>query len=272
MKYLLNNNFKIMRKGSRVVANEGVGEFIYDDETSDLSHGQLKEIAEANKLQCVGKSKTQYQQSINEALKMVDVAEQNGPTETEKVEQIVREGFDAGHDDDTIMIAIVQAGISFRRASRMFKEAVETLGLRTSVKDVKDVARKLLAELEFNPSKYSEVQEVAEKLVETVEGASHSQAMTAIKAYAKENEIALPKREKGEKKAGPSEGSGFKYKVMAWILANPNFDTENMDGFKAFLAENDRIEEKEIAAYVRRYVPIVKFARQFAVDHAGKFA
>lgn len=271
MNYLLNNNFKILRKGSHVVANEKVGEFLYDDENTDFEIGILKEIAEANGLQCSGKKKSQYQQSLNEALKMLDVAEQNGPTETEKVEKIVQAGFDAGHDDDTMMIAIVQAGISFRRASRMFKDAVEKLGLRVGVKDVKEVARKLLAEMDFNPQSYGEIQKVAEKLVSEVEGSTAAQAMVAIKSYAKENEIALPKREKGSKKAGPSEGSGFKYKVMAWILENPNFDTENMEGFKSFLAENERTEEKEISAYVRRYVPIVKFARQFAVEHAGKF-
>lgn len=272
MKYLLNNNFKIMRKGTHVTATESAGEFLYDDESQVLTLAQLQEIATANKLNASGKTKQLYQKSLNEALAMVDVATQNGPTETEKVKEIVQTGFAAGKDDDSIMIDIVQSGISFRRAVKMFKDAVEALGLRTSVKDVKEIAQKLLAELDFRPSTYNEVKEVADKIVAECEGSNHGQAMVAIKAYAKENEIALPKREKGDKKAGPSEGSGFKYKVMAWILANPNFDTENMDGFKAFLAENDRTEEKEIATYVRRYVPIVKFARQFAVAHAGKFA
>ena len=263
MKYLINNNFKIMRKGSHVVANENVGEFIYDDERQDLSLGQLKEIAEANKLQCVGKKQSQYQQSLNEALKMVDVAEQNGPTETEKVEQIVSEGFAAGHDDDTIMIAIVQAGISFRRASRMFKDAVEKLGLRTSVKDVKEVARKLLAEMEFNPQSFAEVKEVADKLVSEVEGATHGQAMVAIKAYAKENEIALPKREKGEKKAGREPGaSGFKRKLFNWILNNPN---GTVDQLKEYIVENERDGEK----LAKRFAPIMQLCKDYAAKHSA---
>lgn len=269
MKYLLNNNFKIMRKGSHVVANENVGEFIYDDEISDLTHGQLKDIAEANKLQCVGKSKTQYQQSLNEALKMVDVAEQNGPTETQKVEEIVRNGFEQGHDDDTIMIAIVQAGISFRRALRMFKDAVETLGLRTSVKDVKEVASKLLAELDFNPQSYNDVKQVAEQLVEKVEGATHVQAMTAIKAYAKENEIALPKREKGEKEPKGANGrpAGKFNKFYQFLLDNPQASQEDIHAFAA----DSGVDEKRANVLKAKYFGILKLCQAFAEKH-GKVA
>lgn len=264
MKYLINNNFKIMRKGSHVSANEKVGEFIYDDESQDFSLGQMKEIAEANKLQCVGKSTKQYQQSLNEALKMVDVAQQNGPTETEKVEQIVSEGFAAGHDDDTMMIAIVQAGISFRRAGRMFKDAVEKLGLRTSVKDVKEVARKLLAALEFNPQSYADVKSVAEKIVAEVDGSTDAQAMVAIKAYAKENEIVLPKREKGEKKAPGRSGGKFN-KFYQFILDNPD---ASADDIYKFAIENET-DEKRANVLKVHYSGIQKLCKAYANLHGA---
>lgn len=255
MKYLLTSNFKVARKGSHVTATGN--DFIYDSESDELSLGQLQEIAEANKLKVVGKKKAEYQSNLNEALsKMENVAEQNGPTQTEIVDQIVKDGHAAGKSDDDMLIEIVKAGISFRRAGKMFKETFERLGLRTSVKDVKEIAAKLLAELNWKPETYSDVEQAVSKvLAKSPEGAEKGQAIAAVKAYAKANEFELPKRPKGARGA-----IGFKGDAYEWILANQNATKEEL---AAYLESKG----KNVDAYVKSLWPVVELVRK-AVEQA----
>lgn len=259
MKYLISKNFKVMRKGSHVEASATAGEWIYDtDLAKDVDAGKLQEIAKANKLKVVGKKKSEYTQSLNEALEnMTNVPEQNKESQTNIVDKIVSEGFAAGKSDDDMLIAIIQAGVSFQRAGKMFKETVERLGLRVGIKDVKEVAAKLLAEIDFSPKSYAEVREVADKIVAQCEGAQQGQALAAIKAYAKEKEITLPKKEKGQRGA-----IGFRGKFYDWVVANP---TAGEDELVAFLKKEGKDETK----LVKRFLPIIQLCQRFAKAQAA---
>lgn len=261
MKYLINNTFKVIRKGTHVTANETVGEWIYDTDGDPIDAGKMQEIAKVNKLKVVGKKKSEYLKSLNEELEtMTDVAEQNQETQTNVVDKIVQEGFAAGKDDDSMMIAIIQSGISFKRAGKMFKETVERLGLRTGIKDVKEVAAKLLAEIDFKPSTYAEVKDVADKIVKECDGAQHGQALAAIKAYAKSKEITLPKKEKGARGA-----IGFKGKFFDWVCANP---TAGESELVAFL----KAEGKDETKLAKRFLPILQLCQRYAKMHSSTTA
>lgn len=262
MKYLINSNFKVTRKGSHITASADAGEWIYDTEqTEQVTAAQLQEIAKANKLKAVGKKKSEYIQSLNEEIeKMSTVPEQNGPTQTEIVDEIVRDGFAAGLADDDMMIKIISAGVGFKRAAKMFKDSVERQGLRTSTQDVKKTAAELLAELDFKPASYDEVEAAVEKIMKKVEGAQRGQAMVAIKAYAKENEVVLPKREKGKRGA-----VGFRGQFYDWVLANP---TAGEDELVAFLNKEGKDPEK----LVKRFLPILQLCQRFTKKHGAPAA
>lgn len=261
MKYLISKNFKIVRKGTHVTADESRGEWIYDTDVDKLEAGQLQELAESNKLKPVGKKASKYRKSLHEAMEtMENVAEQNGPTQTEIVDKIVQEGHAAGKTEDDMLIQIVQAGISFRRAGKMFKETIERLGLRTSVKDVKELAQKLLAELDFKPTTYAEFEKAVDVVLEkSPEGAERGQAVAAVKAYAKSKEIELPKRPKGQRGA-----IGFKGDAFKWILDNPNATEADLT---AYLNSKGKDPEKVL----KRFVPVMELCKKFATKHGAAF-
>lgn len=255
MNYLINSNFKVLRKGTHVSASAEAGEWIYNSDDDSPSMGQLSEIAKANKLKVIGKKKADYQQSLNEALeKMEQVAEQNGPTQTEQVDALVKAGYEAGTSDDDIIVEIIKSGISFRRAGKMFKDSVERLGFRTSLKDVKEQASKLLAELDFNPSTYDEVKDILSKIKKETE-CDDKQAMQAVRSYAKSEEITLPKPEKGQRGA-----IGFRGAVYDWIMANPAATEADL---KAYAEKEGKDGDK----IVKRFGPVMELCQNFLAKH-----
>lgn len=258
MKYLVNADFQILRRGEYVKADKSVGEWIYDSENTNLSLSNLKELAECNKISITATKKADYQNNLNQEILKMSTAEQNQPTQTEIVEQIVREGYQSGKDEDAMLIAIVQAGIGFRVAGKMFKEACERLGFTKSTKDVKALAQRLLAEIEFKAANHEEVEKAIDLVLSQAgEGAERGQAVSAVKFYAKQNEIALPAAPKGETGAG-----GFRGRVYQFILDNPN---ASKDDLQAYIAKNGKAEKAE--KLVKAYFPVLKLCRKFANKH-----
>lgn len=259
MKYLCRQTGEVLRKGDFVKADKSVCEFIFDTESNEITVKTLQLIAQSNKIRVTAKTKADYLKQITEALdKMNDIAQQNEQTKTELVEQIVRDGFENGRDDDSIMIAIVHAGVSFRAAGKLFKEAVEKLGYRTSTKDVKALAQKLLAEIEFKGETADEV-ERAINLVHSQAGENveRGQAVSAVKHYAKVNEITLAMPSKAQTGAG-----GFRGRVYQFILDNPQATESEL---RVFLSKG----EKDADKLLKHYSPILKLCRKFANKHAS---
>lgn len=260
MKYLLNHDFKVIRKGTHVEADESVGEMIFNtEEVSDFTIGMMEEVANSNKLGKLGSgNKSSIIENLTKALEtMTEVAEQNGPTESQIAERIITEGFDAGDSDDEMLVKMVTEGISFKNAMKIFKQTVERLGLRVSTKDVKETVAKLLAELDFNPETYDEVQDILGHIREQTQ-AEEKQANAAIRAYCKANEIALPKKPKVVRMS-------TKTKIYNWIVSNPNCDETELAAFITGLGKDG---DKQAA----RLMPIVNLCHQFAQANAALFA
>jgi len=247
MKFLISSDFKVMRKGEMVAADEKAGEFIYETGNArDASMGQLQEIAKANKIQIGNKpKKDQLISKIDEAL-MNDqtVAEQNTPTETQKVEEIVKAGIAAGKNDDAMLIDIVQAGVSFKRASKLFKQVLEAQGVRIASKDRNTQAGEILAAMDFNPQNAADVEAAVKEIEAKVKDTNAKQALTAVKKYAKEHQIELPKTVKGQRGV-----SGFRSKVFDWILANPNGSVAELKEFIASMEKPESIQKRFVGIY-----------------------
>lgn len=252
--FVLSPSFKVLRKGAFVKPSEAGGEFLYTtgNEGTHLTVGQMEEIAKANKLKVTGKNKSQFKVNLDEELnKMSNVPEQNGPTQTEIVEEIIRNGVEAGKSDDEMLVEIITAGVSFRQAGKLFKDTMERLGIRASLKAVKDAARDLLDDMEFNPQSYEDVEKAIAEILDEVEGATPKQALTAVRSFCRENEIELPKRPAGRRGA-----VGFRRQIFDFLIANPNVSMEDLE---EFFVDNGKKPEN-----AKFWSNILVFAKEFA--------
>lgn len=254
-RYILNADFKVIRKGEFAIP-EKEGEFLYSTADQNFTMGQLQSIAEMNKLHVVGKKKADYQTNLNlELEKMENVTEQNGPSQTEIAEKIIRAGIEAGKSDDEMIVEIIQSGVSFRTAGNLFKTTLEKLGIRASTKAVKETAAEILEEMEFAPETFADVEKAISEILEKVEGAEYKQAFLAIRNYAKENEIELPAKPKGKRGA-----TGFKGKLYNWILENPEGTKEQLGEFAESLG-------KDAEKIIKAFFPVLQLCQKFAAKH-----
>ena len=168
----------------------------------------------------------------------------NEITDTQKVAEIVAKGVEAGHDDDTMLIEIVQAGIKFKAAGKLFNQAMTEGGYRITAKDRKEKGRAILVDAEFAPENYDELQAMIERISEEVDDTTASQASSICKNYAKEFEIELPKAPK--KSTG-----GIKAEIMEFLFKSPNATHEELFDFIESKGPFKKVDRSEILA--KRY-------------------
>jgi len=253
MKILINSNFKALRQGEFVEANEDAGEFILDTDNKDKAPAKatIQEIAKANKITL--KSKV----TIADALDIIAEAltetlpEQNEMTDSQKVEEIVKAGVEAGLSDDDMLVQIIQEGIPFRAAGRLFKKVMEESGLRISSAKRKEQIVAILEDAEFAPETYDEIKEMLERIEKEVADTTTSQALKIIKRYAKDLEIELPKVPR-------APTGGIRTKLFDLVKENPAITKAEVEDF---FSENCKTEEAA-AKYMKRYYPIIEFGQE----------
>ena len=254
MKFLINDSFKALRSGEFVVADSSVDEFIFDSEnTDDLSVAAMIEIASANGATLGKGKKDKTVKALEVILTNLELPEMNDKTDSQKVEEIVAAGVEAEKDDDTMLIEIVQSGVKFKHANKLFAKAMEAGGFRITSKARKAEARDILVEAEFTPADYDAVTAMCEVLCEAVNDTTTSQAFAIIKSYCKEFEIELPKPVKVKKASG-----GLRAKVFAWIVENPQSDK---DGMEQFIKDQD-VAEDRVVKYLNSYLPTLEVANK----------
>lgn len=213
MKFLINSEFKALRTGEYVSADESAGEFIFDSENCDMSVATLMEIAAGNKVAAKKDKKENVIEVLVAGLSKLKLPSMNEKPASEKVKEIVEAGIAEGLSDDEMLIKIVQSGIKFKLAGKLFTQVMTAGGYRVSNKERKAAIREILVEAEFQPEEYQEITDIIAKICKQVADTDAAQAMQGIKAYAKEFEIELPKP---DKKSG-----GFKTVVRNAVIANP---------------------------------------------------
>lgn len=244
---LINDSFKAVRTGQFVKANEEAGEFVLDSENCEFSVATLLEIGAANKIDLVKEKKDLVIEKLCEGIVKLGLPEMTERPLSEIVAEIVKAGVEADKSDDQMLIEIVQAGAPFKRANKEFENAMTAGGYRISKKDRVKEVRAILVEAEFAPEAYSETADMIERLVKEVADTNSSQAMSCIKAYAKEMELELPKPEKKAK-------GGFKVIVQNAVIANPDLSKDE------FLALCDTAK-KDREKMLKRVWPSVEFAQ-----------
>lgn len=253
MKALINVGLEIIRKGEFVSANESAGEFLFDSESCDLTLKILVMICQENLVSVPRKSnKKETIAILAEHINTMEIPTMNDKTDSQKVEEIVAAGVEAGSSDEDMLIEIIQAGIKFKAAGRMFKEAMESGGYRITAKLRKEQCRDVLVECEFSPADYDAVLAMVDSLVGKVADTTTSQAHAMIRSYAKEFEIDLPTPVK-------QQDMKISEKICNWIIANPGSADEAT--LTAFLESID-VVDKSVVRYVKKYTICMQIANK----------
>jgi len=251
MKYLIRSDFKAMRKGDFVTANEKAGEFVYVAGSNALTTAQVLEIATANKLQ-VSKNlkKNEAAAKLDELLETLKLDEVKKMTDTAIVEEVCAAGHAAGKSDDEMLIEIVSRGVKFALAGKLFRQVMEAKGFRVSNKDRVNKAEELLEGIEFDTAEA--VEATVANLVKTLPDTNEKQAKSILRKFAKANEIELPKAEKGTKKSA----GGFRPKLFKWMIAHPTATAEQLTTYVTDLGKKE--------AVAKRYAELFDVAKKMA--------
>ena len=235
MKILINNSFKAQRTGEFVKANLESGEFILDTENpDDVVKATLVEIAQANKIE-VGDNDTKgaMLNKLETGFENSNLPEQNEMSDSEVVSGIVAAGVAKGADDEDMIVQIIQAGIKYKVAAKMFMAAMTSGGHRISTKDRKEQANALLVEAEFSPENYDDVKIAVEAILKAISDTTEIQAVKLCRLYCKAYEIEFPKAEKAPR-------NSFKTKFQDFVCASPLC---TFDEVKAWVLENKKDEK-----------------------------
>jgi hypothetical protein len=257
-KYLISSSNKAIRKGEFVTSSDG--EFIIDTENLDKNiHKQnLVDVAEAHGFKINPKAKqAELLTELAEQLSTLKLPEQNEMTDTQKVEQIVKAGFEAGKTEEQMMVEIVNAGVSFKSAIKLYKAATESLGLATSAKERSEKAAAIIKEVTAGVEPKDVTAELISTLVTRiateVKDEDEKHAMVYVRKYAKEHNIELPKAEKA---AGRASGvSGLRAEAHEWMKANPTASEKEL---AAFITSKGKEPKK-----LRSYFVTFAFAKEF---------
>lgn len=253
MKYLINAEKKVLRKGEFVKADEPAGEFIFldNDAAADgITVDDIKTMCEANGIR--------YSKNANKAdlfanlisnLPKLNVPEQNKMSQSDIIKSIVTEAGQnrkPGTDPDQFEVEVFteciqrlnSEGITFKikQLGNLVKKEIAEQGLIITTAQRKEQVNAILTEADFNPSNWDEVEEMIERLTREVGDTDRKQALGSIRRYLKANELELPKRAKAAK-------VGFRQKVINFMVANsPVTD----DALKAFIVgEGKEAEEAD---------------------------
>jgi len=124
MKVLISNNYKALRVGQYVKADDSVGEFVFDSENCEHSVATLLEICSTNKIKAKKDKKEKVISILEAGIIKLELPQMSERPLSEVVAEIVEAGFAAGKEDDDIKIEIVQAGVPFKLANKLFTEVV----------------------------------------------------------------------------------------------------------------------------------------------------
>lgn len=224
MNYLL-TNLKVTARGESLEV--GKNELVFDPDSTH-KFAELKAIAKANNIEHGSKIR------MTELVKLIkDTFEAKSLPEVINITAIVTAGVEANKSDDEIMQDLVDAGVHFRNVLGQFRTAMMAAGYMMRPAE----RNKKLAELlvDFDPITGVDVTNKAKALTDEVPRTSERQAMAAIRLFAKDNKIELPKVHKI---------GGWRKKLHNWIVENPTASVSEMGAYIAELGRPDTITRR----------------------------
>lgn len=210
MNILLTSNSKILRYGEFVIADTEEGEAIFNTSDDEPSKKFLRDICEANGLRV--KSKANIESLIEDIETYVNdskkIAEQKEPSPTQQKETWVKEysdriveKFESGKSQDVCCAFLVGNGIPFSKAGAVYKIIITEAGLVVNMTEVKAKIKTWLTETVDEDEGFEDWDEVQETIDDGVKELKLDAKVisSALKSWAKANEIQIPKKVKAKK-------------------------------------------------------------------------
>jgi len=139
--------------------------------------------------------------------------------EVNETEVAIGEAFTAAVDDeqdeDSVKMAMIQAGATFKNVTRLYNALMIDAGLAISKEDRTKAIDDTLEGRDF--SSEEDFNSAVEDLVGAVKGSTERSAAAMVRAYAKKNELEAYTKPKGT----GGNRSGFATKFYAWLSEEP---------------------------------------------------
>jgi len=240
MKIQINTQKKIVAYGDFVWTSPVSTDIIVTDEEPMKT---LQEIAKNTGLEVKGKKKADFISNLIAELAKTTITEVTQMTDTQKYLGIIQAGMEDSLDDNQIKEKLYGAGVGFADLNKVFNEIIKENKLRMSPKERNEKAGEFLTgytptaeDVEAHLSKVSALQDFLE--------CSTTQAGAAMRAWAKVNDITLPKAPKVTiSKRLPGFGGNHK------ILAD-------------FMVANRETTKEELAAFAKANIPLTKGGKE----------
>lgn len=253
MQILIDHDYNALEVclANNLVAQENIYQFIIDTDRCNCHDSVLIEVAKQNKIELDSKRRKEIIKQLKEGL--IHMSEISDET-LQKVQAIVDNGVNEGHDDDTILMAMMQnAGIKFKQALPLLTKAMEKGGYRASNNTVKESGRQLLVDSEFEPEIYDDIIKAVSHILESIEGSNEAQALGVVRNYCKEFEFALPKKPRAVKVT-------IDDKITNLIMKNPGMSNDDL---------SEVLIEQGYEKKVAKFVKLLEFGRQFATAYSS---
>ena len=148
---------------------------------------------------------------------MTDQVDENTVEEVEvdETEVAIGEAFteatENGDDEDTVKMAMIQAGATFKNVTRLFNALMIDAGLAISKEDKEKTVTDTLEGREFELEE--DFDSAVADLAAAITGATERSAAAMVRSYAKKNELVTYAKPKGT----GANRSGFATKLYAWL-------------------------------------------------------
>lgn len=228
---MINSNFKVVLKAKQAAwlkPDAEAGEAIV---TKELSKAALIEIAKANKFKIdSGLHKNDYFEIlINNIYKMEGISIMSEQPITQQIDELVTNGFAAGQSKWVIIANMSEIeNIDQAKLEAKYKESATRLGFEVDPKVIKANINEYLDSINIKEiPDYDTVTAIVDGIVENVENADNTIALSMLRKYAKSlfEGVADWKFPKKTKKSGGGKGGSAKslfQTIPVWVKENQN--------------------------------------------------
>ena len=255
MKILTTESGKIISFGEFAFAT---GDNTVIEVNEETTIAVIKQLGEINDIKLTAKNKDGLISQLHDQL-VENYEEVTTMTDAQNYENIVVAGFEAEKSDNDIKKELFEAGCDFSDINKVFNQVVADKGLRLSPKDRNAKAAEFLegyepTDVESHLAKLSALEDHL--------GVKSTQAGAAMRAWAKANDIELPKAPKKPKAAPGFRG---KMKILAdWMLENKDATLEQLQAYAAEAIEPSKEGKDNSAGYATAMWNSVIFAKAYA--------
>lgn len=191
---------------------------------------------------------------------MTDQVDENTVEEVEvdETEVAIGEAFteatENGDDEDTVKMAMIQAGATFKNVTRLFNALMIDAGLAISKEDKEKTITDTLEGREFESEE--DFDSAVADLTAAITGATERSAAAMVRAYAKKNELVAYTKPKGT----GANRSGFAAKFYAWLSES----VRSAEDVKAYInGEGDHEDTSDnVKKHASHYIAIGAMAEK----------